>query len=195
MNNTHEMTSKRNTRAISTKYLVLTGMFTAIICVMAQLEIPIQPIPFTLSLFAIFLTGALLPPRYALMSVLAYILLGAFGLPVFAGLKGGIHILVGVTGGYIMAYPILAFLPSLFYSVFKKGKVIALTIGMLLSLFLCYLIGTLWFMHVTGNNMYSALTLCVFPYIPFDLVKIVLAVSLSTILRKTALKALLAERY
>lgn len=170
---------------INTRDLVITGMFTAIICVMSQLTIPIQPIPFSLSLFAIFLTGALLSSRYAFLSVLAYLLLGAFGVPVYAGMKGGLQVLTGVTGGYLMAYPLMAFVIALFYKYFKKYKTIALTLGMLLALILCYLIGTLWFTFVADTSFYYALTVCVFPFVLFDVIKIALAVSLSTILRKT----------
>jgi len=173
---------------INTKDLVMTGMFTAVICVMAQISIPIQPIPFTLSLFAIFLTGALLTPRYAFLSVLAYLLIGIFGVPVFAGLRGGIQVLTQMTGGYLAAYPLMAFLTALFYKLFKKHKIVGLAIGMTLSLLLCYLIGTMWFTFVTGNNFYTALTLCVFPFIVFDVVKIVLAISVSAAIRKTILR-------
>lgn len=161
---------------ISTKDLVLTGMFTAIICVLSQLSIPIQPIPFTLSLFAIFLTGAILPPRYALMSVLAYLLLGVFGLPVFAGLKGGLHVLTGMTGGYLMAYPLMALCTSLFYKISgKKVKLFSLILGMVLALILCYTIGSLWFAYITDTSFSYALSVCVVPFVLFDLVKIGLA--------------------
>jgi len=187
MNKVQEKMNKNNSHAINTKALVITGMFTAIICVMSQLSIPIQPIPFTLAVFAIFLTGAILPPKYAFMSVLAYILLGAFGLPVFAGFKGGIHILTGMTGGYIMAYPLMAFVTALFYKFIRKAKVLALTIGMLVSLLLCYLIGTLWFTFAAGTDFYYALTVCVFPFVLFDLLKIGLAISTSIIIRKTGI--------
>ena len=95
MNKTNQVT-QTNKRKMSTQDLVMTGMFTAVICVMAQISIQTQPIPFTLALFAIFLTGALLSPRYAFLSVLVYLLLGAFGVPVFAGLKGGIQHLTGI---------------------------------------------------------------------------------------------------
>lgn len=177
-------------KKINTKDLVITGMFTAIICVMSQLTIPMQPIPFSLSLFAIFLAGALLSPRYALLSVLAYILLGAFGAPVFANMKGGFQILIGNTGGYLMAYPIMAFVTAMFYKYIRKYKTLALTLGMIVALIICYLFGTLWFTIVTGMGFYKALTLCVFPFVLFDSLKIVLAVSVSTVLRKTAFKAL-----
>jgi biotin transport system substrate-specific component len=174
---------------ISTKDLVMTAMFTAVICVMSQISIPTQPIPFTLSLFAIFLTGALLSPRFAFLSVLIYLLLGAFGVPVFAGFKGGPDRLIGMTGGYLMAYPLMAIVIALCYKYIKKHKILALSIGMITSLFLCYLLGTLWFMFVSGNNLYTSLTLCVFPYVLFDIVKIVLAISISTVIRKTAMKS------
>lgn len=170
---------------ISITGLVLTGMFTAILCVLAQISIPIQPIPFTLSLFAIYLIGALLPPRYALLSVISYVLLGAFGLPVFAGMKGGFHILTGVTGGFIMAYPLMAFLTAICYRYAKKWKIAALTAGMVSSLLLCYFVGALWFSVSTGSGMQKALTLCVYPFVLFDLVKIALAVSFSQIIRVT----------
>lgn len=187
MTRIQEKTTKNNLRTMNTKELVITGMFTAIICVMSQLFIPIQPIPFTLALFAIFLTGALLPPKYAFLSVLAYLLLGAFGLPVFAEFRGGIHILTGMTGGYIMAYPLMAFITALFYKSFKKAKGLALSLGMLLSLLLCYLIGTLWFTFVANTSFIYALTVCVFPFVLFDLFKIGLAISISIIIRKTGL--------
>lgn len=189
MNDINQISSKKSQK-INTKDLVMTGMFTAVICVMSQISIQIQPIPFTLALFSIFLTGALLSPRYAFLSVLAYLLLGAFGVPVFAGLKGGIQVLTGMTGGYLAAYPLMAFVTSLFYKLIKKHKVAALALGMTISLILCYLIGTLWFTFVTGNDFYTALTLCVFPFVLFDIAKIVLAISVSTVIRKTALKYL-----
>lgn len=174
--------------------LILTSMFTAIISVMSQIIIPIQPIPFSLSLLAIFLTGALLEPKYAFLSTLAYILLGAFGLPVFAGLRGGIHVLAGMTGGFIMAYPIMAFITALFYQLSKKirsrstSKKIPLiafaTLGMLFSLFICYLIGTLWFSYVSGTTIIYALSVCVFPFIALDIIKIIIAIGFGAILRR-----------
>lgn len=172
------------TNKINTVDLVLTGLFTAIICIMSQIAIPIQPIPFTLSLLSIFLTGALLQPRYALLSVLAYILLGAFGVPVFAGLKGGFQVLTGYTGGYLMAYPLMAFVTAMLYKYIKKNKLLGLIAGMLLSLLLCYIIGTIWFTIVSGNDFITALTLCVVPFVLFDLLKIILAISISTVIRK-----------
>lgn len=189
-NNDVTIKNKSNQR-ISTKNLVLTGMFTAILCVMAQIAIPTpSQISFSFSLFAIFLIGSLLQPRYALYSVMVYVLLGAIGVPVFAGFHGGLSNLFGNSGGYIMAYPIMAFVTSIFYKVFKKNKLFTLTLGMLLSLFICYVIGTIWFSFLTGTGFVASLALCVFPYVLFDIIKIILAVGASTVLRKTAIKDL-----
>jgi biotin transport system substrate-specific component len=187
MNYLHNEMKLQSNKKISTKALVMTGMFTALICVMAQISIPTQPIPFTLAVFAILLTGALLPTRYAFLSVLTYLLLGAFGVPVFAGFMGGLGRLMGPTGGYLMAYPIMSFITALFYQWFKKYKVLALVAGMVVSLLLCYLIGTLWFSLISGNDFYKSLTLCVFPFVLFDTLKIVLATSVSIVIRKTVM--------
>lgn len=181
-----EVSLNRNNTSV--KNLVLTGMFTAVLCVLAQVSIPTQPIPFTLSLFAIFLIGALLSPRYAFMAILAYNLLGAFGIPVFAGLKGGFQVIIGPTGGYIIAYPIMGLVTALFFKYFKKYKTVTLLVGMLLSLVLCYLIGTLWFCFVTKTGFIAALTLCVFPYVIFDCLKAILAISTSSIIRKILIR-------
>lgn len=169
-------------------------MFTAIISIMSQITIPIQPIPFSLSLIAIFLTGMLLEPKYAFFATLVYILLGSFGLPVFAGLRGGLHVLTGMTGGFIASYPIMALVTSTSYQLSKKIKTTSFnynisriaipTLGMIISLLLCYLIGTLWFSYVSGSSISYSLTVCVFPFIAFDLLKIALSISFGTILRK-----------
>lgn len=187
MNQTN--TTLKKTRS-STRDLVLTGMFAAILCVMSQITIPIQPVPFSFALLAIFLIGALLSPRYAFLAVITYLLLGAFGAPVFAGYKGGLANLTGPTGGYLMAYPLMALVTALFRQLGKKHRIISLSIGMVISLFLCYLLGTVWFTILTGKTFYVALTYCVFPFMLFDIIKIVLAVSLSLLIRKAAIKQL-----
>lgn len=87
-----------------------------------------------------------------------------------------------------MAYPLMAFITALAYK-YIKNKILALTCGMVISLVLCYLIGTLWFMQVTDNSLMTALSLCVIPYIPFDILKIVLASSFALMLRKILSKS------
>lgn len=188
MNNMNKTEVINKNNKIKTTDIIMTGMFTAVLAVMAQISIPIQPVPITLGTFAVFMIGALLSPRYAFLSVLAYLLLGAFGVPVFANMKGGIHMLTKSTGGYLMSYPIMAVVISLFYKYSKKFKLPFLVIGMLVSIALCYLLGTLWYTNISGMNFYDALIACVYPFIPFDLLKIALAVSVSTVIRKALVK-------
>lgn len=183
MNNLNSKRKDKDTN--TTNNIVFTGIFTAIIIILSQIAIPTSPVPFTLSLLAIFLTGILLPPRQAFLAVLVYILLGAFGLPVFAGMKGGVSALFGPTGGYILAYPLMALIISLSRKYARKYKTLVLILGMLVSLFICYLLGTLWFSYITGTSFAASLALCVYPYIIFDLLKIGLAIFFSSILGKT----------
>src|SRR5690606_3011045 len=101
--------------------------------------------------------------KYAFLSTLTYILLGAFGLPVFAGLKGGLHVLTGMTGGFIVAYPIMALITSISYqlslriksTVFNKNiyRIVIQTFGMIISILICYLMGTLWFSYTSGATI------------------------------------------
>ncbi len=184
--------TNNKSRKITTRDLVLTAMFTAVICVLSQIVIPTQPIPFSLGLLAIFLTGVILTPRNAFLAVLVYLLLGAFGLPVFANFKGGIQQLAGNTGGYLAAYPLMALITSLSYKFSRKyrsaGLLIGLSIGMVISLLLCYLIGTMWFTYLSGNSFYVSLTLCVFPFVLFDLFKIAIAIAIGIVIRRAVAK-------
>jgi biotin transporter BioY len=86
--------------------MAMAGMFAAIMIVMSQLAIPLPatPVPLTLSLAAVYMIATVLPLRLAAMAQIAYLLLGAAGLPVFAGFKGGAAVLLGPTGGFLMAY-------------------------------------------------------------------------------------------
>jgi biotin transport system substrate-specific component len=134
----------------------------------------------------------LLEPKYAFFATLAYMLLGAFGLPVFAGLRGGLHVITGMTGGFIVAYPIMALITSASYQLSKRVKtalfmktisqIAILTLGMIISLLISYFIGTLWFSYVSGSTIAYSLTVCVLPFIVFDLLKIALAISFGSIL-------------
>ncbi|MBP8856252.1 MAG: biotin transporter BioY, partial [Oscillospiraceae bacterium] len=80
------MKSTQNTK---TKQLVLSGLLAAFTAVLAQIVLPVGPVPFNLALLGAYLAGMLLPPAAALGSMAVYCVLGAFGVPVFAGFAGG----------------------------------------------------------------------------------------------------------
>lgn len=175
-------------RRFSTKEMVLTALFTAITVVCAWISVPFGAISFTMQTFAIFCALLTLGGKNGFFSLLAYILLGAIGLPVFSGFKGGAGILFGPTGGYILGF----ILSALLYWAGTKllGEKLLVRIALLISgLLVCYAFGTLWFVYgySMGESTISikkAAEICVYPFVPFDLLKMVLAFIISYRIRK-----------
>lgn len=183
-----EISKMKNNRLYATIYI---GLCAALIAVCSQILIP-GPVPFTLQTFAVFLACGVLGGKRGTVSVLIYILLGAVGLPVFAGFKGGIGALLGTTGGYIIGFIFTALVMWLFEFLFKNSKtkkIIPIGISMAAGLIVCYAFGTAWFMTVYTNTkepvgILTALSWCVFPFIIPDVIKIALALLLSSRLKK-----------
>lgn len=159
------------------KDLALCGLFAAILAVCAWISIPYGDIAFTLQTFAIFLTLGLLGGKRGTIAVFVYLVLGAVGVPVFSGFRGGLGALLGTTGGYIFGF--LA--SALFYWLVTARKDTSLTrlIGMVVGLLLCYACGSFWYMTKylsTGTVTLTVVLLkCVVPYLIPDAVKLVLA--------------------
>lgn len=164
--------------------LTIPALFTALTVILSQVSIPIQPIPFTFSLLAIFLTGALLPPKQAFFSTLTYVMLGVVGLPVFAGFRGGLSVVLGFTGGFIVAYPIMAFVIALTIKLGKNKSIIFAPLGILISLVICYTLGCAWYMIVAKSSFSQAFSLCVAPFILFDVAKLFIASVFSIAIKK-----------
>ena len=86
-------------KQLSTKSIILVGMFAAVLAVMSQVAIPMPSgVPMTLQTFAVALAGAVLGWKLGALSALVYLLLGAAGVPVFSGMSGGLGVLLGKTG-------------------------------------------------------------------------------------------------
>lgn len=88
--------STSNARSVS-----FVGLTIAIMAVSAWVTVPLGPVPFTLQMFAIVFAVAVLKPREAIAAMAGYLILGAVGLPVFSGMRGGLGILAGPTGGFL----------------------------------------------------------------------------------------------
>ena len=84
------------------------ALMAAVTAVAAQIAVPIPPVPFTLQVLAVILSGLLLGPRYGALAQAIYVLVGAVGVPVFAEFSGGLGVILGPTGGYLVSYPIAA---------------------------------------------------------------------------------------
>lgn len=156
-----------------TRQMAECAMFTALLAVCSQISIPLPMVPVNLALFAVYLAAFLLDRRYALLSVGLYLMLGALGLPVFAGFHGGPAALFGKTGGYLLGYLCTAAIVTLmrpWADTFVK-RCLACVLGLLG----CYVPGTLWFQLVTQLSLPVSLGYCVYPFLPGDAVKIVMA--------------------
>lgn len=169
---------------LTVQQLCASALGAALIAVCSWISIPSPTgIFFTLQTFAIFLVAGLLGTKSGTLSVLVYLLLGAVGLPVFAGFKGGVASLFGVTGGYLIGFLLTALTVGILTKLLGK-KVPALILAMVLGLVLCYAFGSLWFQVVytrtndAGMTFWSILTICVIPYLIPDAVKMALAIFL-----------------
>lgn len=170
-------------KTADTRGLIFCALFTALIAIFSQLQLPIGPVPVSLATLGVMLCGLLLGWRFGALAVGAYILLGAVGVPVFAGFQGGVGRLVGPTGGYIVGYLFYAMLSGLNLPRLQErffGRCILLLLGTAV----CYGLGTLWFMHMSGRTLSESLSLCVIPFLPGDAAKIALASFLTPRLRK-----------
>ena len=155
--------------------LVFAALSTALIAVLSQAQVPLPGlVPVSLATFGVMTAGLLLGWRGGLMSVAAYLLLGAAGVPVFAGFKGGVSALAGPTGGYLIGYLPFAAISGL---TLIKGRDTFLSrcVYLLLGTLACYALGTAWFAHATGRTAAESLSLCVLPFLPGDTAKILLA--------------------
>lgn len=150
--------------------LVRCGICAALMAVCAWLSIPAGEIALTLQSFGVFLTLCLLGGGKGTAAFLAYLLLGAVGLPVFSGFQGGIGVLLGPTGGYLWGF----LLACLFFWALEGWlpNWLLLILGQLL----CYLCGTAWFYFAyTGGGLWAVVLKCVVPYLLPDALKLVLA--------------------
>lgn len=86
------------------KRVARAGVMTALLAVSAQVMLPLGPVPFTLQTLVLAMVPAVLDPATSVFTVLAYVVLGAVGLPVFAGFNGGIGALAGPTGGFLWGF-------------------------------------------------------------------------------------------
>ena len=169
------------------KSMILVALFasiTAVFSIIPGIPLPFSPVPITLQVFAVLLSGALLGAKLGALSQVVYLLLGIIGLPVFSGGTAGLSVLVGATGGYLIGFPIAAFVFGTFITRKTSPFWINALIAVILSLAIIYIPGTLWLGHILSLSLSKAFTIGSLPYIPLDLVKAVLVLLLATPVRK-----------
>ncbi|MBR3645883.1 MAG: biotin transporter BioY [Lachnospiraceae bacterium] len=164
---------------LSTKEITVIAMMVAFIAVASQVVVPFGPVPFTLQTMAVFIVSYWLGFKRGVIAVASYIILGAIGCPVFAQMSGGIGVIVGSTGGFIIGFIIIAIAVGGITSKIKSDNqlinIVIAVVSMLIGDVLCFSVGTVQFMFVTNMSLKLALTYCVIPFIVPDLIKMVVA--------------------
>lgn len=159
------------------RYMTLSSLFTALLAICAWICIPVSDISITMQTFGIFLALQLLGGKWGTVSIGIYLLLGAVGLPVFSGFRGGFGQLLGITGGFLWGFLISGLL---YWALERFGRWPAM-IGGLLA---CYGCGCIWFYCYSGGGLAFILLRCVVPFLIPDFVKLYLAQTLARRLRK-----------
>ena len=161
-----------------TRDMAQTALFAVVIAVCAWISVP-TAVPFTMQTFGVFLAMGVLGGKRGTLAVCVYLLLGLAGVPVFAGGTAGVGVLMGATGGYLLAW-VFAGLVVWGMEAALGRKTWVLALSLLLGLAVCYALGTAWFMAVYARQtgpigLGTALTWCVLPFLVPDLLKLVLA--------------------
>ena len=162
------------------KRICLCGLFAALLCICSWLCVPVGNMMFTLQTFAALLALGLLGGKWGTVSIGIYLALGAVGLPVFSGFRGGVGMLFGATGGFLWGFLVggLAYWGAL--------KLLKSTfISKILTLLVCYITGAIWYQAVfLKGSFWAAVVTCVFPYLLPDALKLALALFLTKRLKR-----------
>lgn len=174
----------------SVKQLSLVGLMSAVICILGPwaLTVPVSPVAISLGTLAIYFVISVLGMKLGTISVVIYILLGLAGVPVFTNFTGGPGKLFGPSGGYIIGYIFLALIAGFFVDKFETNLPVYFT-GMALGTVVLYVFGTLWMGYQMDFTFTQALMAGVVPYIPGDLIKLIVATAVGIQIRKRLVKA------
>lgn len=156
------------------------GVFTAVLCICAWLSVG-SGVVFTMQSFGVCLCLLMLGSKWGTVSILSYLVLGAVGLPVFSGFRGGAGALLGATGGFLFGFLFMGLIYWLVTALTKKP-----VLGLVLGFLALYTCGTLWFgfLYAPENGWVGILLTCVVPYLIPDGLKLALSIYLASRLRR-----------
>lgn len=175
--------SRPFTRPVRFALSVVAG--SALVALSAQIAVPLffTPVPFTLQPLAVLLLGLLLDPAVACATLVAYLAEGAAGLPVFAGASGGIAVLLGPSGGYLLAYPFAVALVSKVYRRLPASFTTA-ALSAAAGAIVYFAGGASWLAAVLHQPAGVALKFAVWPFLAGDALKVVIAAGIATSLSR-----------
>ena len=169
-------------RKITTQQMALVAIMTALTCILAPFSLPIGPVPISLTNLVIYFSLYLLGWKLGTLSYVIYLLIGLVGVPVFSGFTAGPAKLFGPTGGYLIGFIPMASIAGIVIDKFSQRWLQIL--GMIVGTAICYAFGTAWFCIQAGYTVSAALAVCVIPFIPADLIKMVIAMIIGPEIRK-----------
>lgn len=166
--------------------VTLAGLSVALLAVSGAISVPLGTVPVTLQVFAVVLIALLLDPLSAAAAFGGYLLFGAMGAPVFSGFRGGVGVLAGPTGGYLVGFAVAAILGSWIRALLVKrlNETVADVIAAVLMLAVIYAVGTPWLAVVAGMSASKALAVGVLPFLVFDAAKVLVAVGIASAVRR-----------
>ena len=168
--------------------IAFMGLMTAVMCILGPLSLPIGPVPISLTNLVLYFTVFVIGTKAGLGSYCLYLLLGAIGLPVFSGYAGGLGKLTGPTGGYLIGFITMILIGGIIMEKTNRN-IVATCIAWVVGTAAAYLFGTIWFVYLMHCSVMYALTICVFPFIIGDIVKIIVGTILGKEVRKALSKA------
>ena len=159
-------------KKLSIREITQMAIFTAIIAVCAQIAIPLPGgVPMTLQTWAVSLAGIVLGAKNGSLAVLVYVLLGIAGVPVFANFAGGLGIVAGPTGGFILTFPLMALIAGIGN---RKKSLVWLFMALVAGTVINFAAGMFYFSFVTSVSLQAAFTTAVLPFIPSAILRIAL---------------------
>lgn len=154
---------------MKTKEMLLSGLFGALTAIFSQIIIPMGVVPVSLATLSVMLSTVFLGKKWGTLSQIIYLSLGVIGLPVFHGMQGGIGVLMGPTGGFLLGYPLFAWMMG-----WMTERRHPLVLSMIAGTVTCYLFGCIWFWMLTKGTLWSVFLSCVIPFLPVDGLKMLI---------------------
>ena len=164
------------------RWTVLASLMAALTAVGAYIYVPVGPVPIVLTSLFVLLSGLLLGSRWGLISMGLYLLVGAIGMPVFAGGRGGFPHFFGPTGGYLFGYALSAWVTGV-VSERSRGLVVWEVLAVVAGAISIYLVGVPWLKVVTQMSWTKALMVGMVPFLIGDTVKASVALMLARAVR------------
>jgi biotin transport system substrate-specific component len=174
------------------RMVVLASLMAALTAVGAYIHVPIGPVPIVLSTLFVILSGLLLGSRWGLASMSLYLLVGAIGIPVFYGGKGGIAHFFGPTGGYLLGYILAAWVTG-FISEKSRGLLILDILAVLVGSLVIYGLGVPWLKMITQMSWPKTLMVGMAPFLIGDGIKAAAAVVIARSVRPILKRQLINE--